>query len=683
MRSLFRQGGNSVLMRNKGAKILSFVLSFVMAVGIAVNVAVPNTVKAAELSSFDKTNVLDDLKSSTEDGEVFDIKDYPLNEKGQLQVINFVEYCYSYRANKRDNYALYLYIYNPRALNISTSSKSNKVEMATAYDKDGNPMSYAKFNLIFCSKSLEPSYRNLFYKFKIEDKEVYGKTFIDRVNTNERRYDISGIELMTVGDKNATEYGVNGTFKFTGFSKGHGPDENAKSNLKCNIEYLETIELDVKHTFYRTKTSSKGSNYQNQVDSVYFSVPNKYLELYGKLQRIKAEWYEYKTKDIVVTSNNDLYNKALPYTGVITGQYDKWGNLLYNEDIGISLGQNVAATSDTQMASWGWNLGEEYLHNPCEILYYLFKVDDIQSLEPYDNKVNIGGVESNELYEYILNYDKTYVNGSLPIKEGTISADLFEEDIDDYRKLDNDFGKIQQGYSYYDFDADVDVKELTSWKDGNPSFWDNWVNWGFFNTLFGEIPDETGKTVAPIYILNDEDLSGTNEEISNNLLVNANDVTELKAYRAVANLKDETVVLFRFATSDYYSAPLSIIEKDKGFLFSDKVTNGQAYRAWESVFFDFDIIQLTFNRDGIYKVIPVVSNPIDIVNPVTPPIDMGELEWWQILLLVIVMLLILLLLFPILRYVIKFIICIIALPFKAIAGLIKSSKKKKQKDKEE
>lgn len=47
--------------------------------------------------------------------------------------------------------------------------------------------------------------------------------------------------------------------------------------------------------------------------------------------------------------------------------------------------------------------------------------------------MSIGGVESNTLYEYIKNYNKTFDNGTLPIKDGTISADLFADDIDDYR----------------------------------------------------------------------------------------------------------------------------------------------------------------------------------------------------------------------------------------------------------
>ena len=73
-----------------------------------------------------------------------------------------------------------------------------------------------------------------------------------------------------------------------------------------------------------------------------------------------------------------------------------------------------------------------------------------------------------------------------------------------------------------------------------------------------------------------------------------------------------------------------------GTALPDKHTSGQAYRAWESVFFDFDIIQLTFNRDGKYTVIPAVASPIDIVNDITPPVQMpDDTPWWVKLLSVI------------------------------------------------
>ncbi len=665
----------------KFLKISLAIILVVLCVGLTLMQSLTTVCYASEGISYDNTEVLDDLKSSTVGGKAFDLKDYPFDKSKELQVVSVIEYCYSYRANLQDNYGLYIYVYNPKGTNISVNSKSNKVQMATTYDSDDNAIDYSKFNLQFLSASTG-DYKNLFYKFKVVDRKVNGKTLVERVNSNERRYDISGIELLTYGKQNATEYGVNGTYKFKGYAAGYGPDATAKSTLTSSVEYLETIELDVKHTFYRTQTSSKGAGYQNQLDTVYFAVPNRFFEEYGKLQRIKAEWYEYKTNDIVVTSNEDFYNKANPYIGVKTGELDQYGMPEYNENIGISLGQQAGDWGGGMNAAiWGWNLGNGYLHPAAQTLYYLFKVNDIEEYDPYADIVSIGGVESNALYQYIENYNKTFEKGTLPIKNDTISADLFADDIDEYRKLDTEYGKIQQGYSYYDFDADIDLQKMTSWNETNPSFWDNWITWGLWDAMTGNIPEETSRTVSPIVTLKADDLSGSNAEISDRLLVNANDVSAIKSYYNTAKANDMTVVLFRFATSDYYAAAVDIIELNEGFLWSDKHTEGQAYRAWESVFFDFDIIQLTFNKEGVYTVIPVVSNPIDVVDGITPPVQMpDETPWWKILLAIVLVILLLIILAPVLPYILKAILWVIMLPVKAVKAIVESIKKKKKKD---
>ena len=636
----------------------------VTVVGIVLT-AVPSTALAEEGGvAFDSTDVLDDLTSSTVNGEKFDLKNYPFDEEKQIQVLSFVEYCYSYRANQRGNYGLYIYVYNPQGLNLDTDNKGNKIQMAVKYDNEGKPADYAKLPLVFCGKSEQADYKNLFYKFKVQDVAIDGKTFADRVNSNERRYDVSGIELVTYGEKNAKEYAVNATYKFTGYAAGYGPDGNSKSTLACDAGGLETITLDVQHTFYRTKTSGKGAGYQNQIDTVYFTVPQKYFDIYGTLQRIKAEWYEYKTKDIIVTSNEDFFNAVQANIGADIGAYG-------DEDIGYGAGENVTTGNLTPTADWAWNLGNWICANKDGTLFYIFKTDNIEEYDPYADVTEIGGVTSNALYEYIENYDKTFNGGTLPIKDGTISADLFEDDIDDHRKMDTDFGKIQQGYSYYDFDADVDLQKLTSWQDSDPSFWDNWKAWGLWDTIFGNIPQEQSRTISPIYIVQDADLQGSDEEISERLLVNYHDVSAIKECYNKAKAANEQMVLFRFATSDYYSSAVDIVEY-RGIL-KDKLIEGEAYRAQESVFFDFDIIQLTFHKDGVYTVIPVVSSPIDIVNAITPPVQLpSDWEWWQILLAIVLIVLLIIILFPILPYVVRLVLWIVLLPFRLIAAIFKA-----------
>ena len=130
-------------------------------------------------------------------------------------------------------------------MNLSTDGKANKVQMAVAYDNEGNPKAYEKFHLECVSVS-DGDYRNLFYKFKVIDREIDGKTFAERVNSNERRYDVPGIELMKYGNQTATEYGVNGTYYFTGYAAGYGPDANSQNTLASKVEYLETVELGEK-----------------------------------------------------------------------------------------------------------------------------------------------------------------------------------------------------------------------------------------------------------------------------------------------------------------------------------------------------------------------------------------------------------------------------------------------------
>ncbi len=635
-------------------------------------------------SSFDNTKVLDDLLPATVGGKPFDIRDYPFDENGEVQVISFIEYCYSYKANQRDNYGLYVYIYNPKGLNLSTDSKRNKIQMATSYNKDGNPSAYEKFSLEFCSKVESGDYKNLFYKYKVVDRKINGTTFDQRVNSNERRYDISGIELAVHGSGTATEYHVGTTYRFTGYAAGYGQNSNEESTLRCEIEKLETISLSVKHTFYRSETSTLGAGHQNQLDTVYFTVPKSYIEEYGKLQRIKAEWYEYKTKDILVTSNAAFYAAAKPYVGVPLGSTpNQYGQYEYLDDIGYSLGIGAGKAGDMYVAQWGWNLGTGYFHSPTNVLYYMFYVSDIEEYDPYAKKVTSSGVESNELYEYIRNYSKTFVDGRLPIKNGTISADLFEADIDDSRKMNNASGKIQKGYSFYDFDADLDTQVLSAWSENDPSFWDNWKHFGLGAAFTGG-PDEESRVVAPIQILQADDMEGSNAAISEHLLVNTKDVASIRETYAKATSNDEVVVLFRFATSDYYSQAATIIEPGAGFLGADKKYENQAYIASESVFFDFDIIQLTFNKEGVYTVIPVVADPIDAIAGITPPIDLpGELEWWQIVFALAMIVLLILVLAPLWPYILKAILWVydyIAKGVRAVANLIRNRKNNRREE---
>lgn len=662
----------------KRNKLLLCIIALAMVVCTFFTMAQPIIAFAAESEvSYDNTDVLDDLKSSSVNGNPFEITQYPFNEKGEVQIITFVEYCYSFRANKQDNYGLYIYVYNPKGLQFSKDSKSNKIQMAVAYDSSGTPTRYEKFNLEFCSKVESGDYKNIFYKFKIVDKKIDGTTFADRVNSNARRYDVSGVELLTYGERNATEYGVGGTYVFTGYAQGYGPGEHAKSSLSCMVENLETLELEVHHTNFRTNVSSLGEDHYNDVNTVYFAVPERVYEQYGYLQKIRAEWWEYKTKMAAITSNYDFYNQLLKYVGTDVGEYNKdvpvWLYSGYTGQAGTQNGQATIHNFD-----WVYNKDMSTKHSifgtVTEINYY----DKMSTIMPYafyspavdvDSVLSFlysdpiaGDVESSVVQEYIYNYKNNLGNGYIDCNGRQISKDLFESYVDDGRTM---------GYNDKTIDLS-DTFDLNSY-DSNHSWWDKLWDYGFsWPATNGDYLD-----VAPIYELKSSDLSGSDEQISTRLLVNKADVSELKNFYNAQTKAGNRVVLFRFANTDYYCAPA----------FTPNTTNinsTDTYVAQQTVFFDFDIIELTFNKEGVYRVIPVVSSPSDIVNGFTQP--PAKFEWWKIALALICLVLLIVVCYPILPYVINFIIWLVTLPVKAINAIsraIKKNKQRKEENKEE
>ena len=637
-------------------RIFVCLIALVMVFGVVVSAAPDIAYAAGSELSYDKTNVMDDLTSSTVNGQPFDVKDYPYDEDSQAQIVNFVEYCYSYKGNMQSNYGLYVYVYNPQGLNISTNSKSNKIQMAVSYDSEGNPNDYAKFDLLFLSKSEDSNYKNLFYKFKVADREINGTTFKDRVNSNERRYDVSGVELMEYGKVNAVEYSCGGSYIFTGYAEGYGPDPAAKSTLTSTVRELETISLDVRGTNYRTESSSAGKDHQNQLESVYFSVDNDILERYGKLQKVKAEWYEYKTAPIVTISDKGIYDTLNGYVGKNIGEHTD--SLRYS----LGYGRNVISSPGSTVITYDWSYNVDCYSNVglstfvvdsydiCEMLSYLFYTGGT-SVSDYT-------IPSDTLKQWIYGYDKSNAKGYLPIKDGQISADLFLDTVDQNRT---------RGYNCVEIDAS-EKYDLLSYT-ANHGFWDKVCDYGFFATLFGKVPtDENVFGIEPIYAVTDTDMSYDDEGIAKTLLISESDVDEFKEYYDNAKKQDKTTFLFRFAVTDYFAGDVDIedSQSENGLLIKDT-----AYMAQETVFLDFDIIQLTFNRDGVYHVIPVVSSPVDVVGAITPPVEFEGYDWWKIVLAVILIVLLLIILAPVLPYILRAVVWLVCLPFRAIAALFK------------
>lgn len=221
------------------------------------------------------SDVYSDLLQMTIDGKKFDVADYPADANAETRMLSFIEYGYSFDETARDKFALFAYVYNPKKDVVATSGQ-NKIQLASAYDAAGNATEYTKYRLQLVSASAD----GLFLKYKIAESAEIVKRLTNR---DARRYDVSGIELTTRGDYNATEYAVAKTLTFSGYMPGFGENQSTENTLKCSEKGMtETVALELNHTYYRTGHSDKGANHFNQINTAYFSIPGKYMNEYEK-----------------------------------------------------------------------------------------------------------------------------------------------------------------------------------------------------------------------------------------------------------------------------------------------------------------------------------------------------------------------------------------------------------------
>ena len=131
----------------------------------------------------DSSNVMDDLQSSTVDGE-------PLN--AETNVFAFAEYCYSFYSNLQGNYGLYVYVHNPRGLTFNLNSTRNTIQF-----RAGEQEHSAKYSLLYLNQCEIPNYEGLFLKFKVYLTGEQKADILASLNSAERIYDVTEIELVT------------------------------------------------------------------------------------------------------------------------------------------------------------------------------------------------------------------------------------------------------------------------------------------------------------------------------------------------------------------------------------------------------------------------------------------------------------------------------------------------------
>ena len=490
-----------------------------------------------------------------------DLSVYKTENKTQLITLSEVGF-------NTSDYKIIVYVYNAGKTLFDQNTASNKINVATTYNDEHKPISYANFSLQYISKTED----NSIYKFAIIDGDNVLKDSSEIQNTlyNERRYDVVGVQLLNAGSVLAKDYIIEKTFVYSGTAD------------KLTLKGIKSIELEVHPVWYRTETSDKGANYQYQLNAVYFSVPDYYLKDGFQLDAVKAEWYEYKTEPIAVIEDKALFTALENVKGKKLTAYDESIPTLY---------YNQGYVGNYLHFDWSYNLypGSKLYpnlcDNRCERLTFLFN----------DKKDAV--ISSERLISEIYSYNASADKGYLSIKNGKVSADLFQDSVDEGRTKGYNVATIYANQTY----------DLLSYSDTH-TIWDRFMDYGFWDTITGNTPlGDESLYVKPIYKVKYTDVKDL-ATINSNLLIDTELCSEFKSF--YENQVDRTTFLFRFATTDYKSFNVT------NYDFSPEDVG---YVAEETVFLDFDVIHLEFFDGNERLVVPVVADPIDIIPSITPP----------------------------------------------------------------
>lgn len=578
--------------------------------------------RAESAPAFDHTNVLDDLEGGTIAGEDFDLADYPYSQNGRPQLITFVEYCYAYYESDRDNFGLYAYVYNPGG--FAFDSVNNAIQF-----RAGDAVQPVKYPLSLLNYSTEPGAEGLFYKFKVVMTAEEQNTLLSSLDSDARVYELSGIELSRNGT--ITEYEVGSTYTYSGYAAGYGAFEGNDSTLICSVEDFEKyLTLDVRTTYYRPDGPNGEAYTRDTLHSVYFSVPNEIVESYGDMTAVHATWLNAQTSPVFVTGNSQVYSTLTKFLG----QTVDGGNFHYASEDTSPLGYALIASkyiesAGSNNASYGfsymsYNANREYTASDVNLymLAYAFLADNNDADSYIVPAEALIGNKKEGIAGWFETYTEEYGKGTAV--DGRFSSDLFSEVDDEYTDITI---------------STDDTFELTE-QVISQDLWQQFVGGGY------HVEATNTYTISAIKKVESSDFKQTTAATCEGLYIDESDYKEFKAYYDEAQRNNETVYLFRYYQSPYKCYEVAtyargegswtILGTNFGYDFID--TNAYFMQMWVQL--GFDIIDLTFTKDDVSTVIPVVMSPIDIAADGEPPIitndDNADVPWLTIVIILAV-----------------------------------------------
>lgn len=597
------------------------------------------------LAAFEERSVLDDLTGGEIDGKAFSTTSYPyVSGSTTMQFISFLEYGYNELPADDalyNDYALFVYIYNPGNKGVSLYDRRHAITM-----KIGDADTYTKYPMILKSSGGIGDYQQLYLKFRVDISSDELRQKIG--NSVNRKYDISEFEIVTSGADNATAY-EGGSWSFSGFADGYGVTGSPRLTV-VNSKLNGTVVIrDIGQGVWRSAADNTGWNYV-QIDSVYFTIPHEITDRYGDhIVDILYEFYAYDSGWMVGFEHDKPYNLFKDYQGKVLSEP--------TDELPVLIAAEQGASIFQQYSYWVYNNRNSYIpgaRNTAAMLSYVFK---------YAEGSAAGDIVDTDVRDYLSEQWRIH-------NESDDAADIF-----DYLGASSVFWDQIGPPTPYRKLHSKDLNYQLNTFDGN--WWEK-----MWDCKSGYAP----LNVKPIQVVDDDNVKNVEGE----LYLNNRYAESVKTMYRAAKQRGDNMYVFHFAASDYNSYQVfssAFAGDDESLWVTGKDEGGFVCR--ESLFLDFDMLEMTFERDGIQTVLPVQMSPINVIGEVQLPDDYNPPDGvpeWVIILIAILILVVVVILCPAL---LPILVQIVILPIKllwwliralgrGISGLIRSIKDRKK-----
>ncbi len=466
---------------------------------------------------------------------------------------------------------------------------------------------------------------------------ISGNTFFTKFQTALPRMFANGEPKTRTPIDNVTLNFIDGSSRVYLFSNFYVTIEYANQTdgemIGASFSGNQKLMLDVSYTYWREGDfSDKGANWHNQVDSIYFGIPNYLLE-HQELVNVTLEYQQVTTKPIVVTKTDEKINQTSVsewFQQTASNPHNEltanWGWTRYQKGVPYFMANRIQSSRD-YLADYSFNVrngsGEGptsfFSYHPLYSIYWAFDVEDptivskSSSLTSGELADSRSSVSSERIEEWMLNYpltdaETTYTAANPkhkfdPEQPETVEVNgILFSDVKERGTFDSD---------------DLTGTELSTFGNTHNFFQNLAVGPNYaFSHLIGAVEND-GIISKTVWKINNFSLID-NIADADTLLFAASDLEELQAKFFQCQANGETLHLVHFNLSQYYSASFDEAKYKEGHVDSGTEKNFDGYLAVMDVYLDLQVISLTFQTDsGAIVVYPAESNHINGIADVT------------------------------------------------------------------